>query len=107
VCCIRFVEEAPDRSQEFPYRTARDEPLVANLDSEGRIVSIHRETRGFAGTDVAIDPSVCYIRFVDARPTYSEELPFSTARDEWLVADFDEANRIIGLELIGSGKPCQ
>jgi hypothetical protein len=52
---------------------------------------------------------VCYLRFVNAKAHHSGELPYQTARGEMLIADFDEAGNIIGIELVGppGQKPCQ
>ena len=52
---------------------------------------------------------ICYLRFVDAKPHHSDMLPYHTARNEMLVADFDAAGHIIGIELVGppGQKPCQ
>jgi hypothetical protein len=56
-----------------------------------------------------IAPTVCYVRFVDAKPDHSEELLYMTARGEMLIADFDVEGTIIGIELVGppGQKPCQ
>ena len=58
---------------------------------------------------LAVGPGVCYLRFVDGRSDHSAELPYTTARGEMLIADFDAENKIIGIELVGppGQKPCQ
>jgi len=58
---------------------------------------------------IQVAEQVCYLRFVDERPHHSGELPYQTARGETLIADFDAAGNIIGIELVGptGQKPCQ
>ena len=56
---------------------------------------------------IAVANEVCYIRFADGQLDHSDELPYRTARGEMLIADFDADGRILGVELVGSGKPCQ
>ena len=56
---------------------------------------------------IAVAREVCYIGFVRQQADHSAELPYLTARGEIIIADFDADGRIIGIELVGSGKPCQ
>ena len=56
---------------------------------------------------LSVAQQVCYLRFVEGKPSRSSELPYQTARGEMLIADFDAEGRIIGIELVGPGKPCQ
>jgi uncharacterized protein YuzE len=56
---------------------------------------------------IEVAQQVCYIRFVEGKPNSSNELPYQTARGEMLIADLDAEGRIIGIELVGPGKPCQ
>ena len=58
---------------------------------------------------IAVDQQVCYIRFMDGKPDHVSELPYVTARDEMLIADFDADGKIIGIELVGPAgqKHCQ
>ena len=56
---------------------------------------------------LSVAQQVCYLRFVEAKPSQSSELPYQTARGEMLIADLDADGRIIGIELVGPGKPCQ
>jgi uncharacterized protein YuzE len=56
---------------------------------------------------LSVAQQVCYLRFVEGKPSQSSELPYQTARGEMLIADFDAEGRIIGIELVGPGKPCQ
>jgi hypothetical protein len=58
---------------------------------------------------ITVTEQVCYLRFVDGTPDHSRDLPYETARGEMLIADFDAAGKIIGIELVGppGQKPCQ
>ena len=58
---------------------------------------------------IDVGQQVCYLRFVEAKPDHSDQLPYQTARGEILIADFDADGNVIGIELVGpSGqKPCQ
>ncbi len=58
---------------------------------------------------IVVAEQICYLRFADGKPHYSDELPHQTARGEMLIADFDADGRIIGIELVGppGQKPCQ
>lgn len=56
---------------------------------------------------VAVSREACYLRFADGKPDHSDELPYETVRGEMLIADFDADGRILGIELVGPGKPCQ
>ena len=56
---------------------------------------------------IAITQQTCYIRFAEGKPDHSDQLPYLTARGEMLIADFDADGRVLGIELVGEGKPCQ
>jgi hypothetical protein len=56
---------------------------------------------------VTVASAVCYLRFTDAPHSGRQDLGYRTARGEMLIADIDAAGRIVGLELVGPGKPCQ
>jgi uncharacterized protein DUF2283 len=56
---------------------------------------------------IVVAKEVCYLRFADGKPDHTNELPYRTARGEMMIADFDADGRILGIELVGSGKPCQ
>jgi uncharacterized protein YuzE len=56
-------------------------------------------------TIVAAD--VCYISFGKSKTIdHSDEIGHSV-RGELMIADFDADGHIIGIELVGRGKPCQ
>lgn len=57
---------------------------------------------------VEIEPAkeVCYIRFSRAAPSHQMMLGH-TVRNELIVFDYDADDRVIGIELVGSEKPCQ
>ena len=40
VCYLRFAAGKPDHSDQLPHLTARGEMLIADFDSEGRIIGI-------------------------------------------------------------------
>lgn len=40
VCYVRFADGKPHHSADLDYRTARGEMLIADFDSEGRIIGI-------------------------------------------------------------------
>jgi uncharacterized protein YuzE len=65
------------------------------------------ETAKTSCTKVTIDPAACYLQLADAKTVTSEVLEFGTARGETMILDFDADGRVIGIELIGAGKPCQ
>jgi uncharacterized protein YuzE len=58
---------------------------------------------------IVVGDQVCYLRFADGKADHSSELPYTTARGEMLIADFDADGRIIGIELVGppGQKSCQ
>ena len=58
---------------------------------------------------ITVAEQVCYLKFVEGKPDHSNELPYTTARGEMLIADFDADGKIIGFELVGppGQKPCQ
>jgi hypothetical protein len=57
--------------------------------------------------ELIVPRTVCYIRFSTATIVESRDLDCFSARGEQLIADFDADGHIVGIELIGSGKPCQ
>ncbi len=58
---------------------------------------------------ITVAEQVCYLTFVEGKPDHSDELPYTTARGETLIVDFDADGKIIGIELVGPAgqKPCQ
>jgi len=56
---------------------------------------------------IVVANEVRYIRFGDGQVDHSNDLPYLTTRGEMMIADFDADGRILGIELVGSGKPCQ
>jgi hypothetical protein len=54
---------------------------------------------------VAVD--VCYLRFSEEPVRNTALLDFRTTRGEMVIADFSEQGALVGLELVGPGKPCQ
>lgn len=56
---------------------------------------------------IAVPATACYVRFADTASVGSAMLEYQSARGERLIADFDAEGRIIGIELLGAGKPCQ
>jgi len=57
--------------------------------------------------ELYVKPDVCYIRFSGEQIVESQELEPSTSRGEQLILDLDREGRIVGIELLGSAKPCQ
>ena len=55
---------------------------------------------------IRVPQAACYIRFSDERSARSAYIA-DTARDEMMVFDYDAEGRVIGIELVGPGKPCQ
>lgn len=57
---------------------------------------------------VYIPQSVCSIRFSEKRGIYhhTKDEQYITIRGEDVYLEFDKRNRLVGIELIGSGKPC-
>jgi len=56
---------------------------------------------------VQVPAEACYLRFSGQPGVRSEMLDMMTARDERLIVDYDAKGRVVGIELIGPGKPCQ
>jgi uncharacterized protein YuzE len=54
-----------------------------------------------------VPPSVCYLRFVGTKAARTEYNGHHTARGEMVIFDLDADGRIVGIELVGEGKPCQ
>ena len=50
--------------------------------------------------------SACRLRFGTTTTTSGEHIG-DTLRDEMVIAHYDTAGRIVELELVGNGKPCQ
>jgi hypothetical protein len=65
------------------------------------------DTAAVRCTRLDVSPDACYVRFAHVENHGSRELPFRTVRGEMLIGDFDHDGRLIGIELVGSGKPCQ
>lgn len=55
---------------------------------------------------IDVPERACYLRFSQATVACSEA-SYITIRGEAVVADFDEHGRLVGLELLGPGKPCR
>ncbi len=73
--------------------------------------TLHRgnmETTEHDCKGLPVAEEICYVRFAgpDAVAHHSEQLS-NTVRGEMVIADYDDRGRIIGLELLGGGKPCQ
>ena len=49
---------------------------------------------------------VCYLRFGNAPVANSGEIGLTT-RGEMMIADYNADGHIIGIELVGAGRPCQ
>jgi hypothetical protein len=55
---------------------------------------------------IAVPNDACGVVFSNTRSAYGAEIG-RTARDELMIACFDSKDRIIRIELLGAGKPCQ
>jgi hypothetical protein len=56
---------------------------------------------------LVVPREVCYLRFSEAPIAESRDIDLSTARREILIVDLDREGNVIGMELLGPGKPCQ
>jgi hypothetical protein len=55
---------------------------------------------------LAVPATACYLRFSDDRVQDTHHAG-TTTRGEMFIIDFDAEGRIVGVELVGTGKPCQ
>jgi hypothetical protein len=54
-----------------------------------------------------VPADICYLRFGDGQVNGSGMLEYETVRGERLIVDLDAGGKLVGVELIGPGKPCQ
>lgn len=53
-----------------------------------------------------VPSEACYLRFSDDKVARTEHIGTST-RNELVIMDYDAFGCIVGIELVGDGKPCQ
>lgn len=54
-----------------------------------------------------VPPEVCYLRFAATKVENTDYFGTTTARGEMVILDYDAGGGVVGIELVGSGKPCQ
>ena len=54
-----------------------------------------------------VPTATCYVRFAPNTQVRSPAPLGKMARGEIVIADYDKNGAIVGLELVGRGKPCQ
>lgn len=64
-------------------------------------------SKGPTCESVLVPVDACYLRFAPGPSLRSQMLAMETARGERLIVDYDASGKVIGIELIGPGKPCQ
>lgn len=55
---------------------------------------------------LVVPPDVCQLQFSD-EPTVRGEHIGDTSRGEMVIIHYNVAGRIVSIELVGDGKPCQ
>lgn len=56
---------------------------------------------------IRIPEDACHITFTEGKPYKKAMLEAHTMREETILLELTEDNRIIGMELLGDNKPCQ
>jgi uncharacterized protein YuzE len=69
-------------------------------------VALYRQRGASSCTSVFVPREACYIQFKSGDIDHSDEIGTTARVGEIAIADFDAEGRILGLELVGSGKPC-
>jgi hypothetical protein len=54
-----------------------------------------------------VPPGACFVRFAAGRVARTRYDGDTTARGDRVIFDLDADGRIVGIELVGDGKPCQ
>ena len=56
---------------------------------------------------IEVPKDVCYIRFGKDKIHHTVHEDYGTIRNEDVIMDFSKDGKLIGIELLGDGKPCQ